>query len=311
MSAQNHVIVEELDLKRTDNKSFIFKAFSGNITMSIGSASTQRIIIETGAGEVRLRQSINKTMSVEAEIIVAAKNKVAAYESVDEHLSLSLTKEGNEIFLVSLFDYEEQGGRGSFGFFKAPSRKVNIVIYVPANIDVKLNDRSGALDIKNVDNNLSIRDSSGGIRIAGVNGDLRLIDHSGEINISDINEGSQKEFIVDITDYSGELSLNNVTGRTKIVDTSGGLYIDNLVGELEVNDNSGGINISGVQGTVNIQDTSGGISVTEVKGSVEVSDTSGGIYINDVSHDVFLNSDGSGGLTVRNIGGDVKGRINN
>jgi len=60
-----------------------------------------------------------------------------------------------------------------------------------------------------------------------------------------------------------------------------------------------------------IIDTSGGIEVTRLNGSVEVSDTSGGIYINQVSEDVIVRRDGSGGLTVRNVDGEIKGVIRN
>lgn len=306
--SQNHVITEELKLERTKDKSLIYKAYKGAADLAINTIGTDRINMKTGAGSVLLKQSSDRKMFVKAEIYVTANSKSSAYEIVDEHLTLTLKKEGDEVYLVSSFGYDHDNHE-PFGFLKAPARKVDLTIYAPANIDIKLDDRSGELVVKNVSNNLDIKDTSGGVHIEDVRGDLRLVDHSGEIKIKDVNDGGSINHSINIRDYSGELSLHNVTGQTKIVDTSGGLNISNLNGELEVDDNSGGINIKRVNGPVDIDDTSGGIRVFAVDGSIDVSDTSGEIYINTVSEDVYIRNDGSGDLIVRNCEGHVKGRV--
>lgn len=308
VQGQNHLIVEDLELERIPDKSLFYKAFRGEVDLSLSAIGVSRVNLETGAGHVNIRQSKDRVMRVEAEIVVAAKSANSAYRAIDEGLQLALTKEGEEIFFVSMFDSDNQNLDHSFDFFRAPARKVNLEIFVPSDLDIKLNDRSGELSIKEVNNNLDITDTSGGILIQDVVGDLNLIDHSGEVNIQNVNENVEGDPVINITDHSGGLSLYNLTGKTRVVDYSGGLFIDYLVGELDVEDNSGSIEINEVKGAITIDDASGGIVVTNTEGSIEVSDTSGGIYINQVSEDVYVREDGSGGLSVKNVEGGVGGR---
>ena len=106
-NAQNHLIVEELELERTDDKSILYKTFVGEVTLAADASRVQTINIETRAGQVILRPSRGSRMTTEAEIVVASKSLSSAYQMLDEHLNLSLTQERKELFLVSIFDYEE------------------------------------------------------------------------------------------------------------------------------------------------------------------------------------------------------------
>ncbi len=309
-NAQNHLIVEELELERTDDKSILYKTFAAEVTLAADASRVQTINIETGAGQVILRPSRGSKMIVEAEIVVASKSLSSAYQTLDEHLNLSLSKEGKELFLESIFDYENDG-REPFGFFGAPARKVNLVVYVPEKIGIDWNDRSGEIIVDGIKNDLVLRDASGGIKIKDMIGNIELIDHSGEVSLRDINQGTDENYSIDLIDYSGGLTLRNVVSETTIKDTSGGIDVDDLSGDLRIEDTSGEIDVNRVDGSLVIIDTSGSIEVTRLDGSVEVSDTSGGIYINQVSEDVIVRRDGSGGLTVRNVDGEIKGVIRN
>ena len=75
-------MVEELDLERVKDKSIIYKSFLGKTQLSTASANIRRLNIETGAGKVILRPSSNRTLTVDAEIFVSAKNKQAAYRTM-------------------------------------------------------------------------------------------------------------------------------------------------------------------------------------------------------------------------------------
>lgn len=74
---------------------------------------------------------------------------------------------------------------------------------------------------------------------------------------------------------------------------------------LEISDSSGDADIFGV-GELSIKDSSGDINIEESSGPLTVSDSSGDIEIVDIEHDVTIESDSSGNISGRDIGGTVR-----
>jgi hypothetical protein len=108
---------------------------------------------------------------------------------------------------------------------------------------------------------------------------------------------------IEVHDGSGWTKVTNV-GTTEIEDGSGSLEIANIRGDLTVRDGSGSIDIDGVTGNVDLEDGSGEIEIRNVDGSVEIEDDSGAISAERVKRNVTISDDGSGGVDVRDVGGD-------
>jgi hypothetical protein len=131
---------------------------------------------------------------------------------------------------------------------------------------------------------------------------LKIEDGSGSIEMSAINGD------VEIDDGSGEIGVETITGNLEITDGSGDIDVRNVEGNLSVDDGSGGIDVRDIRGDVSVDDGSGGMDIEKVSGNVTVSDGSGSIYINDVEKNVNIRESGSGGLTVKNVKGEVNKR---
>lgn len=109
---------------------------------------------------------------------------------------------------------------------------------------------------------------------------------------------------VDVTDSSGELTIENV-GPLSVDDGSGELTIRGVHGDLSVKDGSGEMEIADVAGNVRVEDGSGAIDIKRVGGDVHiVDDGSGEIDIEQVKRNVIVDDDGSGALSVEDVGGD-------
>ncbi|MEQ9425629.1 MAG: hypothetical protein RJQ09_14485 [Cyclobacteriaceae bacterium] len=314
-SAQHDVTFSDLELTQTNDRTLLYEIYSGKTDLQIDASEVKKINMETGAGAVKILQSIDDVFRVEAEIIISSNSVASALDIIEQNLDLGISGRGDELYFVSIFDYEDNFDTDSdsrfrpFNFFKAPARKVNIHVFVPKGIAIKINDRSGELTFEGLNNDLDITDGSGNIKIRDVVGNVILVDYSGEIKIDNVNEGLAGQYLMDIEDTSGGLSLHNVSAHTKIQDSSGGIYVDAHNGDLDITDTSGGITVSQVVGSIRINDASGGMQVTGVEGNVEVTDNSGEIYINRVSENVIVRDSGSGGLNVQNVAGDVRGDV--
>ncbi len=117
-----------------------------------------------------------------------------------------------------------------------------------------------------------------------------------------------KELDLDIDDGSGSIEIRDIDGDIYIDDGSGGLKIRNIRGNVEINDGSGGLDIYNIEGDVEVDDNSGSIDIRDIDGSVIVSDGSGSINISGVGKNVTIRDDGSGGVRIRNVRGDIRRR---
>jgi hypothetical protein len=132
----------------------------------------------------------------------------------------------------------------------------------------------------------------------GMNADVA--DGSGELEIT--NVGS-----VELTDGSGEITIESAGGAVTVTDGSGELTIENVTGDVRVSDGSGSINVRNVSGSFTVRtDGSGSISATDIRGSVIVeNDGSGEIEATKVGRDFTVESKGSGSINYREVSGQV------
>ena len=132
----------------------------------------------------------------------------------------------------------------------------------------------------------------------GMNADVA--DGSGELQIT--NVGS-----IELTDGSGEITIEGAGGAVNVTDGSGTLTIDNVRGDVRVSDGSGEINVRNVTGSFTVRsDGSGSISASDIRGSVIVeNDGSGEIDATKVGRDFTVESKGSGSIHYREVSGQV------
>ena len=132
----------------------------------------------------------------------------------------------------------------------------------------------------------------------GINADVS--DGSGEATI--LNVGS-----LEMSDGSGDLTVDGAAGTVSITDGSGSLTIQNVGGDVKVSDGSGDIEVRNVTGSFTVEtDGSGGIYATDVRGSVIVeNDGSGEIEVNKVGRDFRVDSKGSGSIDYSAVSGHV------
>ena len=126
---------------------------------------------------------------------------------------------------------------------------------------------------------------------------LDVTDGSGSLEI----EGVSGPLFV--RDSSGSIRIEDTGADITIQDGSGSLRVENTDGHLRIEDGSGSVTVSNTAGDVTITDNSGSISVTDTTGVVAIRDGSGSIDV-DGAEDFELLEDGSGSVNVDNIRGN-------
>ena len=224
--------------------------FSAQREATVDVASAAQIVIEAGAGSLRV---IGRPSITQVRVRGTA---CASDRDLLEEVQLSATRSGNAVHVKSMDDDLRLRNR--------EYARLNVVIEVPENMaadindgsgdieltgigEVVLDDGSGQIEARNLSGNVQIRDGSGEIRLIGVAGDVIIEDGSGEIELTDVR-GS-----VEINDGSGEIVLSQVAKNVTISDSSGDIDVDDVGGSFFVrNDSSGDVHYSAVKGAVRV-----------------------------------------------------------
>jgi hypothetical protein len=227
--------------------------------LTLDAAAVESLKIDSGAGSLDIRGSGDSDrIEVRARIWIEdhPDSIEKAGEVVERHVELTLTADGRRAELVAM---TRDPGRG----YSLPH--VDLIVTLPARLDLDIRDRSGYVEIDDVSGDLKIRDDSGSIELNGIDG--RVV----------------------IDDGSGSIALRDVAGPVRIDDGSGSIDVDTVRADLEIDDGSGSINVREVDGSVTIRDGSGSILVVGVSDDLTVTESgSGSVQFDAVAGEVSV-----------------------
>ena len=223
--------------------------------LKMSAAGIQILLVHCGAGKLIISgvagaDAIHVTAKIESKGNSKGEFKLLA----DKAIELDLKRDYNQALL--------------FSNVVAPlltnlAGRIHLNIKMPAKMNLKIIDGSGAIQVSNMIGNLEITDNSGAIKAASITGHILIVDGSGDIEIEDVTGA------IEINDGSGEIVIQDVTGNVKIKDASGGIEIHDIGGSVTVSDGSGLIDIYKVQKNVLIHEAgTGKLLVDGVGGKV-------------------------------------------
>ncbi len=207
--------------------------------LNLGASGIALVDIEAGAGSLEITGvSGADEISVMATIQVSDRDADNARELIESILVLTLEKQGDTAVLKAYFKQRPW----NFG----DSARVHLVVQMPDNLNLAVDDGSGSMQISAVAGNIEVEDGSGSITMTNVGGE------------------------VEIDDGSGSISVEGVGGDISIDDGSGGIKVRGVAGSVIIDDGSGGINVSDVEeDLIIVDDGSGGLNFSDIKGRVE------------------------------------------
>ena len=181
------------------------------------------------------------------------------YSSDAKQFTLTLEKHGSSAVLKAL-------NANCVGICMGSSAYADLVVTMPAELALKLDDDSGDISIEGLSSDLSIDDGSGNLTVQG--GHNLVLD-----------------------DGSGNISLSQLSGNVSVDDGSGDISIQQVAGSVTVDDGSGDLDIQQVKGLVSVSDGSGDIRVQQAGGFKLLDDGSGDLKIDQINGPVSLNKD--------------------
>ena len=202
---------------------------------TVDADGAQSLFVEARAGMLRIegRSGISR-------VRVTGTAYASRREWLDD-IRLLARRVGDEVRIVA--DIPETRGP-SFG---ESVRGLDLVIEVPANLAVAVEDGSGEVEVRGVAE-LEIDDGSGELVIEDIGGRVRVTDGSGELRIRNVRGDLW------VRDGSGEITAEGIHGSVHIMDDgSGSIHVDDVGGDFVVeHDDSGSISFDNVKGSVRV-----------------------------------------------------------
>lgn len=218
--------------------------------LQLVAAGVTELQAETEAGDLKITGVKGLTqIEVSADV----------YSSEDRPFTLSLEKQGSKAVLKAI-------GGSCTGICTGSSAYADLIVKVPAELA------------------LTLQDGSGDIHIEGLSADLVIEDGSGNLTV----QGGRN---LVLEDGSGNVSLTQLSGNLTVEDGSGDLFIQQVAGTVLVEDGSGDVDIRQVKGMVSVSDGSGDIHVQQAGGFNLLDDGSGELNMDQINGPVSLNKD--------------------
>ena len=197
-------------------------------TLRLSAADLDLLKVDVSAGKLDItgEQNLN-------EIIVIA--EIYQDKPLDNfELSLENTRSNDAKLITKI---KQSGLLNSWN----NDTRIDLTVRMPANLDLRIDDGSGSIQVNDTNGELDIDDGSGSILVDNVLGDVSIEDGSGSITIS--NLGGHLE----INDGSGSIDINNVIGTVTVWDGSGSIDVQGAGDFVLKDDGSGSVNIENIQ----------------------------------------------------------------
>jgi len=236
--------------------------YSETREMEISADDVAILRIDCGAGFLEIKGIEGlESIKVKAEIFLDDMSGKRAEEFVEDYMVLELTSGGRTAKLIS--NFEKRNFLSSI-FHNEGSKIIDLTVMVPADMELRIDDGSGYIDIRDMEEDITIDDGSGDIICENIKGNLNIDDGSGSVELNDIIGD------IDLDDGSGMLAISNITGDVRIDDGSGNIDVRKINGSVIVDDGSGNIRIDEITEDVRIIDEgSGHCSITNVDGDID------------------------------------------
>ncbi len=172
-----------------------------------------------------------------------------------------------------------------------------LTIHMPSNIRMNFESISSDVDLKNLNNDVTVKTVSGDIKatelsehieLSSVSGSIKSLKLQGKVSLSTVSGD------IDDKNSSGRLQLQAVSGEITSHSTASEVFVNNISGNTELNlSNVDELRMSAVSGDTEINlhlQKNGVLKASSVSGSVELD------FQNDIAADFRLRANAGGDL---------------
>lgn len=156
-----------------------------------------------------------------------------------------------------------------------------VQIYLPAHVELRVQGRYSDVDISGMNNKVRMDNRAGAIFLRNIYGDVSLDNEYGDITLEQVT-GS-----MDLKSRSVQIEIRESKGNTRIVSDYSRILIHQLKGDLTIENRSGNVTVENLDGDYVHTGNYSTIDLTSISGSVDIDSRSATVRIEDAAEVVL------------------------
>lgn len=194
-------------------------ADTDTIKKSFAVRSGGRLYIDIDHGTISVQTISGNEVHVELERKVKGVDDEDLKVYLEKH-EWEIRKDGNNIFVESKFDGDEDSRWRRSRRRKSGNFSLNVTVFIPENF------------------NIDFENGAGNVEIEDLTGDINGITGAGNITIGDV-KGT-----VDIVSGAGTIDIEEIDGIVRVRSGAGNIEIEEVTGEIEAHTGAGNIEVT-------------------------------------------------------------------
>jgi len=201
---------------------------------------------------------------------------------------------------LSLLTMDKTGSRIEIKFEGEDSDNFDLVLNIPASLNLDLSTGGGGINIKgDINGKVDASTGGGNLTVQTIGGTVDLTTGGGNIKTGDINGNA------DVSTGGGEIKSGVINGTADLSTGGGNIFITSVNNSADISTGGGNINVGDIGGKATVSTGGGNIKIGTVSGSADLSTGGGNIRLESAKGKVEA-STGAGNLTLKNVTGFVE-----
>ncbi len=203
-------------------------------SLSTEALDFKSVEIIAGAGNMVIEGSESQLIEVDATVVSKDCKKMTEFVEVFDTRMLFGVKQVNDNIQIM--------AKARKSMYNTPNIQINLQIKIPENLNLIIDDGSGSMQISGLKGTLQIDDESGPIAIRRIQNKVSIKDGSGSLFLESVAGD------IEIKDKAGPIELRRIQGDVLIEDGSGDIEVVNQFGQLSIDDGAGDVSVKALNG---------------------------------------------------------------
>jgi len=230
--------------------------------------NVEKIVIDNVMGSVEVVPSDNDQLKLDAQISIATNDREAAEKLIDQIITVT---EGRETKIKSSDSVLNRSHS---------IQHVNIMLWLPKNIEVQISTGFGNVTVKGIENNVTVKQQHSDVELSNIKGNVEVDCSFGRIYIRKI----QGDAI--INNAHGKVDIEEVSGKAQVENSFNSTYAKQIGKDLAVASSHGQVKAEYIGGNVKIKNEFAEVSCSNIEGSVEVFAEHSGVILSHIKGNI-------------------------
>lgn len=256
------------------------------LTKSLKNSGIKNVYVSTSGGSITVSGSSGEEPRIEVYISgnngLGKLSKEEVQKRLEENYTLDIMVSGGEVKAIA-----KNKHHGNWDWRR--SLNIGFKVYVPQNVDTKLETSGGSIHLDNLSGQEVFETSGGSLHVDRLTGNIRGRTSGGSISLSNSKDN------INLETSGGSIKANNCSGNIHLETSGGSIRLEELNGKIGAETSGGSIGASNIKGEFRTGTSGGSVNLTNLACSLDAYTSGGSMHVQMSELGKYVKIDVSGG----------------